>query len=417
MNFELQKWLNDGSRSLQFYGIFRFAVILLMGILLVKCEYPTSEINIFEKYLFYTSSLSFFISAAINKALISNNLKNSDLPLIPLGLMCTSISLIIAFFITRSNPEISTSLTLSLLLVLPFSNSLEYFLLVRKKIRYIYILGTLLHISWLLVFVFYLFHSKSIETILRAYVLFHALKTILSIAFLNKSRVNLNYSFTSRIFVEFLFIGLISGLMDYIDGYLVQWVYPEFDFSVFRYGARELPLISIILTSVASGYVIKIQESPNWQIEMKERVKKIIFWLFPLIAGLMIISPWLFRLVFSDDYVQSAQFFNLYMLLILSRIFIGQSILLARMKNQFLLFLSILELVLNIIFSLLFSSVFGIYGILLGTIFAYLIQKLVLAFYLEKRLMLSVKDFFPFRTYLLFGSLVILCFVLSQNIF
>lgn len=409
--------MSDESRSLQFYGIFRFTVFLLMGILLVKMGYSTREVSIFEKYLFYTSSLSFFISTAINKTLVANNKSYSDLPLLPLGLLCIAVASVFALLIAGNEVGVSTLLLISLLFALPFSNSLEYFLLVKKKIKEIYLLGAALHLFWLFAFFLLLYQSRSIETILRAFIVFHLIKTVLSISYLYRNKATYNFYHSTRIFLDFLAIAIIGGVMDYVDGYLVQWWFPDFDFAIFRYGAKELPLISIILTSIANGFVIKIQGNQStWKKEMKERLRSIIIWSFPLISLLMLLSSWIFTSVFSQDYIASAQFFNLYLLLLLSRIFIGQSVLIANMKNRLLLYLGAFELILNLVLSLLFTALFGIYGILLGTIFAYLLQKVVLGIYLNRAFKLRIGEFFPIRTYLIFGSMVLASFFIAKTL-
>lgn len=416
MNITLKVWLKDQARALQFYGIMRLISVIIMGIILVKLAYPIAGISQFELYMFSAASLSFFISTAINKSIITNDRDKSDVPIIGLALITISLSAILSLILFRYNPDINGLSLFLLLLSIPIANNLEYFLLVKEKIKSIYIWGAILPVCWILFFSYMAYNQWTIQSIVSALIIFNLFKS--AIAFLNIHRnKNIDWTYSFLLYKDFIGIALLSGLMDYIDGYAIEWLYPDFEFSIFRYGARELPLIALVITSVSNGFVLSIRrQEDNWQSIMKARISSLIKWIFPLISILFFISPWVFTTVFSTEYIESAKFFNIYLLLILFRIMIGQSILMARLENSFLLKLSLIEVLLNISLSIILSYSMGIYGILWATVISYFVQKIYLIYFIESKLKISTNSFFPIKNYIMHASIVLIAFIVSSLI-
>jgi peptidoglycan biosynthesis protein MviN/MurJ (putative lipid II flippase) len=99
---------------------------------------------------------------------------------------------------------------------------------------------------------------------------------------------------------------------------------------------------------------------------------------YPVIALFMLCSPFLFEYIFGLTYKNSALIFNIYLLLALTQLFFPQSILIARGDTRLLWYISLAELAVNIIASVLLMRTMGMIGIVWGTLIAYVFEKIIL---------------------------------------
>jgi O-antigen/teichoic acid export membrane protein len=211
-----------------------------------------------------------------------------------------------------------------------------------------------------------------------------------------------------------MFLG--SG-MEYIDGFLVtsQFEDPAL-FAKFRYGARELPLATILVGALTSAMIPEAVENMGATlIQVKERTKKLGHFLFPVSMILLLISPLLFPLVYSDDFKLSARIFNIYLLVLSSRILLPQIIIFGKQHNFILVWSALLELIVNIVLSILFIQYFGILGIAYATVIAYMVNKLIMIVYNYRTFNISPKAYLHLPSYFLYNAMLLICFVISLN--
>lgn len=412
------KWWNDPSKALQFQAFLRLGVQLLLGILPVKLGYEIGQTSQLELYLFYGAALSFFITSALNKTLLSNNGETAEFTALLLS-VCLSIfsgiaAWLVAFYVDGLNPFLLSGLVLAL----PLANSVEYFILIHKKIKWLYVFSFSYIGIYLIAISLLFFLHRSIVEVIMAIVAIHLLKSLLVLLFAQGLRPPVFQLALYRTFLNFLGIALLGGLMNYLDGFILNYLFPEYPFSVFRYGARELPFLNIIFTSMAAGFVLTIQQKTDWHHQMKKRLQFLMNWSFPMVAILFFLSPFVYELAFSSEYRVSASFFNIYLLMLICRVMIGQSVLMAYKKERVMLILAGIELICNLIFSILFGLIWGIFGIMSATVLAYAIHKVLLVVYLRKKLRIKIASFFPVKSYLALSLLLALSFYLSwQNNF
>lgn len=410
------KWWNDPSKALQFHAFLRLGTQILLGILPVKLGYEISQTSQLELYLFYGAALSFFITGALNKTILTNNGKKDEFTALMVGSCLIVLSAIAAWFIAYSIEGINPYLLAGLVLALPLANSIEHFILIHKKIQWLFVFS-LSYIGIYLVIISLLFiWHRSIEEVITAIIGIHILKSLLVLIFARGLRPPVFQRPLFNTFVNFVGIALLGGMMNYLDGFILNYLFPEYPFSVFRYGARELPLLNIIFTSMAAGFVLTIQKKSDWQDQMKRRLRFLLNWSFPLVAILFFLSPYAYEWVFSSEYRVSAIFFNIYLLMLLFRVMIGQSVLMAYKKERILLILSGIELVGNVVFSIVFGLIWGILGIMFATVLAYAIHKVLLVFYLSTKLDVSISSFFPVKSYVAMSLLLIVSFYISWQV-
>jgi O-antigen/teichoic acid export membrane protein len=204
---------------------------------------------------------------------------------------------------------------------------------------------------------------------------------------------------------------LIGGGMEYVDGFLVARYFEVDQFAIFRYGARELPFVSLIISAFAATMIPSAVENEKAALfQIKQQVRTLSYWMYPLTFVLMIVSPFLFPLIYNESFKHSALIFNIYLLIITSRILLPQVLLYSRQHTSILVYSAIIELAINLGLSLVFIKHYGLVGIAIATVIAYFCNKLILIGYVRQVLKISVGDYLDWKNYLLFNSLLIAVF-------
>ncbi len=226
-----------------------------------------------------------------------------------------------------------------------------------------------------------------------------AFKFVISLFLLNRFAV---FSFNWNLQIENFKLSLplllsifVSGSAEYIDGIIVKAKFDDVSFAVFRYGARELPILLILANTLSTAMVPAIANNLDEGLaELKKKSTQLMHIFFPLTIVLMLSSRYIYEYVFSESFVYSALIFNMYLLLIIPRVLFPQTILTGIQKTKFLLLSSVIEIVLNVSLSIWLAGKLGLPGIALGTLLAYLFDKIFL---------ISINSFFnkiPLSRYL-----------------
>ena len=127
----------------------------------------------------------------------------------------------------------------------------------------------------------------------------------------------------------------------------------------------------------------------------------------------MISSPYLFPLVYSEKFALSARVFNVYLLIISSRLLLPQVIILAKQHNYILVGSAILEVIINLGLSLYLVQDFGLEGIAFATVIAYLVNKIILIGYNSFALNIPLSDYLNIKRFLFFNFLLGIGFMVS----
>ena len=209
---------------------------------------------------------------------------------------------------------------------------------------------------------------------------------------------------------------LLGSGMEYVDGFLVARYFEEEQFAIFRYGARELPFVSILVGALAATMIPLAVEKEKVAInQIKQQIGQMSNWMYPLTILLMVLSPYLFPLVYNASFRPSAQIFNIYLLIISSRILLPQVFLYSRQHTSILVLSALFELLLNLCLSLWLLNLYGLAGIAIATVVAYLFNKLFLLVYIWKRLNIKIEEYLDWRRYLIYNGLLLVVFWWSMS--
>ncbi len=169
---------------------------------------------------------------------------------------------------------------------------------------------------------------------------------------------------------------LVSGSAEYIDGLIVNARFHGSFFAVYRYGAKELPILLIVANTFSTAMIPAIAANlPQGLEELKRKSTRLMHLFFPVTMVLLVISPFLYYHVFSENFVYSSLIFNVYLLLVIPRMLFPQTILMGLQHSQYQLISAGIEIVLNVSLSLWLSSIIGLPGIAAGTLLAYCVDK------------------------------------------
>ncbi|MBK9984164.1 MAG: polysaccharide biosynthesis C-terminal domain-containing protein [Saprospiraceae bacterium] len=207
-----------------------------------------------------------------------------------------------------------------------------------------------------------------------------------------------------------------NGIARSFDAWLVARNFDTGTFAIFRYGAREFPLVLAFSAGLSTMMIPKLREFQSLG-ELRFRTTRLMHICYPIVAVFMFSSVPLFEFVFGIQYRSSAFIFNIYLLLTLTQLIFPQAIMTARQDTKILWYVSIAELAVNIVASILLMRSFGILGIVWGTLIAYIFEKIVLMFLLKSRY--QIKPYAIMNIPVWIGYVLGLCsvFIISKWVF
>jgi O-antigen/teichoic acid export membrane protein len=423
--------------AFQIYQLVRYATLVLTGIVFAKTTLSQQAIGEYETFVFLAGAVTFFWLNGLMKALLPLSAEGeqsraalfSSFVLISLFSFFTGILLYLAkpFFSEyllngKEVPEIGL-LVIYLIFGVP-ANMAEYYYLIRQRNKALVIFaGVSFFIQFWLVAT-PVIAGYGIEWALRGLVL----SALLRYGWLWGLLVfNSEIRFSFRFVEAHLKLGgplvaatFLSGSAHFVDGFIVTSRFDESTFAVFRYGARELPLATLMANALSSAMlpVFAVKEKLNENLkQLKGSVRRLMHFLFPLTAVLLLVSHPIFPVVFNPAFKESATIFNIYLLLIISRLLMPQTILNGLRHTRPIMMASLLELLLNVSLSLLFVRFWGIAGIAFATFIAYLFEKLYLVVVVQRKLSIRLADYHPVKYYVIYSLSVIAFFIFAEIVF
>lgn len=432
----MKKYLNTVS-ALQAYQLIRYSTLIITGIVFTKTALTVGEIGKYETFMFVAGAVSFFWINGLIKAFLplSAESEKGRTNIFSTFITLQLFSVAAAAFLFAFQPYFSDwllngneipEITLLLLFILisgPASLT-EYYYLAKKKNKAIIIYGVVSFALQLILVILPVILGFAINMallgLLISFILRYAWLCILMIV---NSEISVSIPFilaNLKHGLPLMVAALFSGSAQFIDGFIVTSRYNQEAFAVFRYGARELPLALLLANALSSAMLPAFANRAALHenlLKLKLSVQKLMHFLFPVTALLLVLSKPLFPVIFNAQFANSATIFNIYLLLVISRLLMPQTILNGMKITAPIMGAAIFELVLNVILSLIFVRFLGLPGIAFATFIAYLFEKLTLAWVVKKRLNISLSAYFPGRIYVLYSLGTIVIFTFAEIIF
>lgn len=437
--------LIDNISGLQAVQVLRFVTYLIISIIFTKSHLSRAQIGTWELFLFIASLLSFFWVSGIIQSLLTLYSRNK-----------TFRSLGDAT--ARKSPEIFNAFLLILffsLLVfaigIPLKNALPsmgveqdipypalllwYILLSNpvSLIEYIYLLNNRSY--RIMQYGFYTYGAQLILVLAPVIAGFDEKSAIYGLFIITGIRwiwllILLRRYTVMKVSFDFireqLYIGmpliltfLISGSAQYIDGIIVSAKYEDPGvFAMFRYGAKEFPLVLLLATGLSNALLPKFstREGMREALEtLRIKSKKLMHYLFPGSMIMMFFARWLYPRVFTPEFTRSADVFLIYLLLIIPRLVFPQTIVIGRKKTNVTLIAAVVELAINIPLSLILIRPYGVVGVALATFLVYSFEKVFLIWYVWAKMKIKPAQYIPMTAWLIYSALLVLLFVLIDH--
>lgn len=431
-----QKYITNIS-ALQFIQLLRFSNLFLIGIVFVRI-FSAEQIGYYETLIFVAGAVSFFWLRGILQSflsLIKSSDKNNQFSYFNGFVVLVLLSVIAAAFLAVTKDSLALILNDGqpvmyaewLIIYIIFSspaNLIEYVYLGTNQPKKIIWYGTISQSAQFLFVIIPAILGYNLEISIIGLVSVNVLRFIWLIFIIGKySNYKLNKTFILqhiKLAYPLIISSLLSGSAQYIDGLLITYYYDSAMFAIFRYGARELPIALILANAFSNAMIpefssLNLDEALN---KLKRNTTRLIHFLFPVTFVLLATSNWLFPLVFSDEYAFSAKIFNVYLLLVICRLLFPQTILIGLKKTKVFLWVSLIEISVNVTLSVLFINLFGVIGVAYATIVAFLTEKLILIGLVRLRLNININQYIPIGIYTVYSIFaVVLYFIIDLYIF
>ncbi len=423
MNFKITQ-----ISALQLFQLIRFSTLILIGVVFTKSDLLTSEIGQYETFLFIAGAISFFWLNGLIQGFLpvarEQSASRKSPALFNVFYLLTAFSVLSALFLLIFEQSVSGLLLkgsdvpflpylLIYILISSPASLVEYIYLIRKQGRLMLIYGLVSYLVMFLLVILPPVLGYSIRYSLMGLVISSVFRLVwlLVILFRNSSPV-FDPAFIRKHLKSaspLVFSMFLSGSAQYIDGFIITSYFDEATFAVFRYGAREFPLVLLLANAFSSsmlpGFADRSKLKSNL-VKIRENSQKLGFWMFPLSGILMLLSHWAFPIVFNVHFSGSATIFNIYLLLIVSRLLFPQTILIGLQKTRPILWASFLEIAVNVALSLWFVQYWGLVGVAYGTVCAYVFEKLVLIVFVRKICGFGIRAYLNVNQHLLYSLLL-----------
>ncbi len=423
--------------AFQFYQLIRYSTLVLTGVVFTKTAVTQSEIGKYETFVFIAGAVSFFWLNGLQKALLPHtvNNKNTKSHIFSAFVILQVFSIITAILLYFTQPVFSSLLLNGkdipeIWLLMAFivfgvpANLIEYVYLIKNRKNAIVIYSIISFSMQLVLVSMPAIFDFGIIKILQGLVLSSILRYIwLWIILISNGETSYSHSFVKehiKLGGPLIAATFLSGTAQFVDGFIVTSYFDEETFAVFRYGARELPLAMLLANALSNAmlpdFAKKEQLKQNLE-KLKESVIRLTHWLFPLTALMLIISHPVFPVIFNPKFAESATIFNIYLLIIISRLLLPQTLLNGLQISKPIMIAALLELILNVTLSLIFVQFFGIAGIAFATFLAYLFEKIYLAVVVKKKLNVSISEYIPVKIYSVYSATILVIFVFVEYVF
>lgn len=432
----MKKHFNTVS-AFQFYQLVRYATLILVGVVFTKTAITQTEIGKYETFVFIAGAVSFFWLTGLQKALLPlvAGEKNTKSQIFSAFVILQFFSIIAAVFLFFLQPVLSRFLLngknipeIWLLLVFIVlgvpANLIEYYYLIKKRKHAIVIYSVVSFSVQLALVTFPAVLGYGIIMALKGLVVSSVLRYAwLWVIFISNGEISYSHSFLKehiKLGGPLILATFLSSSAQYVDGFIVTSYFDEDTFAVFRYGARELPLAMLLANALSNAmlpdFAKKEELIQNLQ-KLKQSVTRLMHFLFPLTALLLLITHPVFPVIFNPKFAESATIFNVYLLIIISRLLLPQTILNGLQITKPIMVAALLELTLNVVLSFILVQFFGIAGIAFATFIAYLFEKIYLSVEVKRRLNVRLSDYIPVNFYLFYSVAILVVFIFAEYFF
>lgn len=418
--------------SLQLFQVLRYGSIFLTSIFVSNLLGNKLLVGQYETMLLYGNSFFFFWLSGITANLfpIRSSLhgKEREILFYNAFILISVLSLLFSGLVVGFS-WIDTTVTdkplFALYAAYIFINAptylVEFVFLLEKRFTGVIIYGVLIFSAQVLVSTLPLLFGYSLyETVMGLMFLSIAKYLFLLKVLRQYSTASVDLKLLKQILMisaPLVFSLLLSGSIEYINGFIIKGNFSMEAFADYRIGAREFPLFLIMcnsMSNVMSGRLAETQRDGDLQkglAELKEKTNKLMHLLFPLGIIFILFSKNIFHFLYPA-FDRSYIIFNFYVLLLISRLVFPQTILLGLRQNKSIAWASVIEILVNIILANILLKFMSIQGVATAMVVAFIAEKIFLISACKSK-GINYLELIPGKTYLLYSTILLIVFFLS----
>ena len=310
-------------------------------------------------------------------------------------------------FFATNWPKLSIIYALSV-----FVTASENMMIAMNKLKYMPIYVLVPSAFWTSGIVFSIIFKANLNFVLMIFLIRYLLYFILTIVFvhekfdfkeLNKNRIK-----------EILLFGLPVGISSMIGMFssniaklVVGNLYDTETFAIFSNGAYEIPLLSIIGSSLFSVIIPQLKSYFDGKKfdEVNRLWNKAGLSMIPIIVSLassfIVFSKPIVLFLFSEKYVLSIPYFSLYQINLLFRIYSYGSFFIAVGKSRLYMINAAISMVLNLVLDITLTILIGPMGAIIAGLISTFTLVLLQRYQISKILNMSMLKIYPWKEWVL----------------
>lgn len=381
--------------SIHIYQFIRFGSNLFVFWVFSRV-FSIGQVGIIEKSVLLANLCTFFWLQAIQTHFLKKNAYSYHHYASLILILSVSIGLTILMYSLWNSLYFFSGLYV---LFYPFGTLLEMYWIAEQNSKKLIKYSILFYGIWTISITLTAYFFRSMQMVYCVWIGILCLRAVFFAVYTSFKHVKLNYVFLkSLLWLTLTF--LVTGSTEYIDIFLVDFIFGKEALAQFRYGAKEIPIFLILANSMS------LWTTQNTTNATSENFTKVLSHVKRksaqyLIMGtgvsilLMLISTVVFRYVYGKEYLPSSVILDIMLLLVLSRFIFSNSILLGLGLDKVQFVITCIEVGLNLVLSLIGAHFWGMYGIAAATVVAYLMEKMLLAAYLYVKKRISPFAYIP----------------------
>lgn len=420
------------TRALQLFQLFRQGFLILIALVFANSSLSKEQIGIYELLTYLAYLLSFFWVSGGIQALLSlypklNEQQKPRMIFLAFAVFTALSVLIIGanyvlqqwslpLLLQRSELTYLGWFTLFLLSSLP-ANLQEYFYLLQERPKVLLAYGASSSLLQFLCVAIPVFLGMPYVYAFIALFVLGALKFLwLAVFSLRWGQRTIDlvllkkWAYVAWPLVVYTLLGAFNiAIGPWFVGYFTDG--DAASFATFRYGARELPLLTALAGALSSALIpaIAANQLKGYQ-ELKEKSSKLYHLLFPVSLLMLLTSQWWFVALFGQRFEAAVPVFNTFLLTVIPSMVFARTILIAIEDTKWIPLSSLASILVNIIASLYLGAQLGLQGIALGMLLAFVFEKAVLVYYLKQKHQLSLAAYTRVYLLVLYSVLMVVAY-------
>ncbi len=407
--------------ALQAFHVMRQAAVIMTSVVMAKSALSTDDIGRWEMLLYIGYTLSFFWVSGLIQGMLTIVPKlelidrkififNTYLLFLSIGIIIGGTLLwfhqpVINMLTSRANLPHTALFGVYLALHLPVF-LLENLYLLWRQPKNILWFGAFSALGHLLSIGIPLWAGMGIEGGVGGLALFAGARHLLLLYFIAKQGLPIfRWSCWRQLLhvsTPLMGYSILGGLQLTLSAWFVARLFPsdEHQFAIFRYGAMELPFTLALTNGLGTAVLPLLADNQKDGLnQLRVQSKRLAHLLFPIAIIIMLSSNWLFPWVFRNAFSESVPIFNIFLMILITRIVFSRTVLTGLQANRVVWWISVAEMFIFVALSAVLGNWLGLQGIAWATLIAYAAEKIMMSVYLHFRYSIRPEDYLEIKIF------------------